>query len=103
MAGKDGPAALSAARELTIMADCGGSNEARLRLWKLELQKFADQTGLTIKVLHYPPGTSKWNKIAHRLFCHITQNWRGRPSTDRVTIVGLDTTTAAGKMQWLSF
>ena len=59
-------------RELTITADCGGSNGARLRLWKLELQKFADETGLTIKVRHYPPGTSKWNKIEHRLFCHIT-------------------------------
>jgi hypothetical protein len=87
-----------AARELTIMADCGGSNGARLRLWKLELQKFADATGLTIKVLHYPPGTSKWNKIEHRLFCHITQNWRARPLTDRVAVVELiaATTTKTG-------
>ena len=70
------------ARELTIMADCGGSNGARVRLWKLELQKLAGQTGLVIHVHHYPPGTSKWNKIEHRMFCHITQNWRGRPLTD---------------------
>jgi len=86
------------ARELTITADCGGSNGARLRLWKLELQKFADETGLTIKVRHYPPGTSKWNKIEHRLFCHITQNWRARPLTDRVAVVELiaATTTKTG-------
>ena len=61
-------------RELTITADCGGSNGARVRLWKVELQKLADETGLVIHVCHYPPGTSKWNKIEHRLFCHITQN-----------------------------
>jgi len=86
------------ARELTITADCGGSNGARVRLWKVELQKLADQTGLVLHVHHYPPGTSKWNKIEHRLFCHITQNWRGRPLTDRVTIVELigATTTKAG-------
>jgi hypothetical protein len=75
--------------ELTITADCGGSNGARVRLWKVELQKLADETGLIIKVRHYPPGTSKWNKIEHRLFCHITQNWRGRPLADRATIVEL--------------
>jgi Rhodopirellula transposase DDE domain len=86
------------ARELTITADCGGSNGARVRLWKLELQKLADQTGLAIHVHHYPPGTSKWNKIEHRLFCHITQNWRGRPLTDRLAVVELigATTTNAG-------
>ena len=86
------------ARELTITADCGGSNGARVRLWKVELQKLADETGLTIKVRHYPPGTSKWNKIEHRLFCHITQNWRGRPLTDRAAIVELiaATTTKTG-------
>ncbi len=86
------------ARELTITADGGGSNGSRLRLWKLELQKFADETGLTIKVRHYPPGTSKWNKIEHRLFCHITQNWRARPLTDRVAVVELiaSTTTKTG-------
>jgi hypothetical protein len=86
------------ARELTITADCGGSNGARVRLWKLELQKLADATGLTLHVHHYPPGTSKWNKIEHRLFCHITQNWRGRPLTRRVAVVELigATTTKAG-------
>jgi hypothetical protein len=86
------------ARELTITADCGGSNAARARLWKLELQKFADESGLTIKVRHYPPGTSKWNKIEHRLFCHITQNWRARPLTDRAAVVELiaATTTKTG-------
>jgi hypothetical protein len=60
-------------RQLTITADCGGSNGARVRLWKVELQKLADETGLILNVHHYPPGTSKWNKIEHRLFCHITQ------------------------------
>ena len=86
------------ARELTITADCGGSNGARVRLWKVELQKLADETGLKIHVHHYPPGTSKWNRIEHRLFCHITQNWRGRPLTDRIAIVELigATTTKAG-------
>jgi hypothetical protein len=86
------------AKELTITADCGGSNGARVRLWKVELQKLADATGLTLHVHHYPPGTSKWNKIEHRLFCHITQNWRGRPLTDRLAVVELigATTTKAG-------
>ena len=86
------------ARELMITADCGGSNGARVRLWKVELQKFADETGLIIKVRHYPPGTSKWNKIEHRMFCHITQNWRSRPLTDRAAVVELiaATTTKGG-------
>jgi hypothetical protein len=86
------------ARELMITADCGGSNGARVRLWKVELQKLADETGLVLRVHHYPPGTSKWNRIEHRLFCHITQNWRGRPLTDRVAVVELigATTTKAG-------
>jgi Rhodopirellula transposase DDE domain len=86
------------AQELTITADCGGSNGARVRLWKVELQKFADETGLAIKVRHYPPGTSKWNKIEHRMFCHITQNWRSRPLTDRAAVVELiaATTTKTG-------
>jgi hypothetical protein len=79
-------------------ADCGGSNGARVRLWKVELQKLADETGLVLHVHHYPPGTSKWNKIEHRLFCHITQNWRGRPLTDRLAVVELiaATTTKTG-------
>ena len=86
------------ARDLTITADCGGSNGARVRLWKTELQKLADETGLAIHVCHYPPGTSKWNQIEHRLFCHITQNWRGRPLTDRLAVVELigATTTKTG-------
>ena len=86
------------AHQLTITADCGGSNGARVRLWKLELQKLADETGLTLNVHHYPPGTSKWNKIEHRLFCHITQNWRGRPLANHVAVVELigATTTKAG-------
>ena len=69
-----------------------------MRLWKLELQKLADETGLAIDVHHYPPGTSKWNRIEHRLFCHITQNWRGRPLTDRLAVVELigATTTKTG-------
>lgn len=85
-------------RELTITADCGCSNGARVRLWKVELQKLADETALTLNVHHYPPGTSKWNKIEHRMFCHITQNWRGRPLRDRVAVVELigATTTKAG-------
>lgn len=85
-------------RTLTVTADCGGSNGARVRLWKAELQKLADETTLTLHVHHYPPGTSKWNKIEHRMFCHITQNWRGRPLTDRVAVVELigATTTKAG-------
>lgn len=67
------------AQELVITADSGGSNGVRCRLWKTELQKLADETGLKITVGHFPPGTSKWNKIEHRMFCHITGNWRGRP------------------------
>src|ERR1039458_4101541 len=67
------------AGRLLITADSGGSNGARLRLWKVELQKLADETGLRIAVCHFPPGTSKWNKIEHRLFSFITQNWRGKP------------------------
>src|SRR5450432_267913 len=86
------------ARELTITADGGGSNGSRVRLWKIELQKLADATGLVVHVHHYPPGTSKWNKIEHRLFCHITQTWRGRPLTDRLAVVELiaATTTKSG-------
>ena len=83
---------------ILITADGGGSNGWRLRLWKLELQKFADQTGLNISVCHFPPGTSKWNKIEHRLFSFITSNWRGEPLRDYETIVNLiaRTTTAKG-------
>jgi transposase len=86
------------ASRLLITADAGGSNGARLRLWKVELQKLADETGLKIAVCHFPPGTSKWNKIEHRLFSYISQNWRGKPLTTFQTIVSLiaATTTATG-------
>ncbi len=86
---KMGRPAYSKASHLLITADSGGSNGARNRLWKVELQKMANQTGLTITVCHFPPGTSKWNKIEHRMFSFITKNWRGKPLTDRVTIVNL--------------
>jgi hypothetical protein len=76
-------------RRLLITADCGGSNGNRVRLWKWELQKLADETGLRILVCHFPPGTSKWNKIEHRLFSFITQNWRGRPLLTHAAIVSL--------------
>jgi hypothetical protein len=83
---------------LMITADGGGSNGSRVKLFKLELQKLADETGLTLQVCHYPPGTSKWNKIEHRLFCHITQTWRGTPLTSRLAVVELiaSTTTKTG-------
>jgi transposase len=86
------------ASRLLITADAGGSNGSRLRLWKVELQKLADETGLKIAVCHFPPGTSKWNKIEHRLFSYISQNWRGKPLTTFQTIVSLiaATTTATG-------
>jgi hypothetical protein len=86
------------ARQLLITADSGGSNGARVRLWKLELQKLADETRLEISVCHFPPGTSKWNKIEHRLFSFITQNWRGKPLVTHQVIVNLisATTTTSG-------
>ena len=86
------------ASQLLITADGGGSNGSRVRLWKLELQKLADETGLQISVCHFPPGTSKWNKIEHRLFSFITQNWRGRPLVSHEVIVNLiaATTTKTG-------
>lgn len=86
------------ATELLIMADGGGSNGSRARLWKVELQRLADGTGLRITVCHFPPGTSKWNKIEHRMFCHITQNWRGRPLVSHEVVVQLigHTTTRTG-------
>jgi hypothetical protein len=94
----EGRALYSLARALLITADGGGSNGSRLRLWKLELQKFADETGLSISVCHFPPGTSKWNKVEHRLFSFISSNWRGEPLRDYETIVNLisRTTTAKG-------
>jgi hypothetical protein len=86
------------ATTLTITADCGGSNGARVRLWKRELQRFANETGLDVTVTHLPPGTSKWNKIEHRLFAFITQNWRGKPLVSHQVIVQLigATTTETG-------
>lgn len=86
------------AKRLLITADCGGSNGARVRLWKTELQTLADQTGLSITVAHLPPGTSKWNRIEHRLFAFITQNWRGKPLLTHQVIVQLiaSTTTSTG-------
>jgi len=77
------------ATTLTITADCGGSNGNRLRLWKAELQRLADDTGLQIQVCHFPPGTSKWNKIEHRLFSFISQNWRGKPLISHEVIINL--------------
>ncbi len=86
------------ARKLLITADSGGSNGARVRLWKLELQRLADETGLEISICHLPPGTSKWNKIEHRLFSFISQNWRGKPLISHQVIVNLiaATTTKSG-------
>jgi hypothetical protein len=93
-----GRAVYPQANRLLITADAGGSNGPRLRLWKVELQKLADQTGLRIAVCHFPPGTSKWNKIEHRLFSFISQNWRGKPLISFEVIVNLiaATTTAKG-------
>jgi hypothetical protein len=93
-----GKAVYPQASDLMITADCGGSNGSRNRLWKVALQRFADSSGLRLWVCHYPPGTSKWNKIEHRMFCHITQNWRGRPLVSHQVIVNLigNTTTRAG-------
>jgi transposase len=86
------------AKKLLITADGGGSNGSRCRLWKVALQDLADKTGLELSVCHFPPGTSKWNKIEHRLFCHITQNWRGKPLVSHEVIVNLiaNTTTQTG-------
>ena len=95
---KAGQAAYPGARRLLITADGGGSNGYRTRLWKTELAAFAGETGLQITVCHLPPGTSKWNKIEHRLFSHISMNWRGRPLTSHEVIVNTiaATTTRTG-------
>lgn len=86
------------ATDLLICADCGGSNGYRVRLWKIELQNLASETGLRITICHFPPGTSKWNKVEHRLFSHISMNWRGRPLVSHEVIVKLigETTTSIG-------
>jgi hypothetical protein len=97
-----GSARYPQARELLITADGGGSNSTRARLWKRELQRFADDSGLRICVSHLPPGTSKWNKIEHRMFCHITANWRGKPLKSRavvVSLIGATTTTQGLRIQ----
>ena len=91
-------AAYPGARRLLVTADSGGSNGSRSRLWKVALQELADEIGLRISVCHFPPGTSKWNKIEHRMFCHITGNWRGRPLRSLEIAVNLigNTTTRSG-------
>jgi hypothetical protein len=94
---KMGKARYPEAKELLVMADSGGSNSARSRVWKAQLQKLADATGLSISVCHFPPGTSKWNKVEHRLFSHISINWRGRPLEDYETVVQLIGATTTGK------
>ena len=86
---RDGAADVRQAKRLLITADCGGSNGYRVRLWRLQLQRLADELGLKVQVCHFPPGTSKWNKIEHRMFCHITNNWRGRPLLSRQMVVNL--------------
>ncbi len=78
-----------APRRILVTADCGGSNSPRARLWLWELQQLADKTGIIFEICHYPPGTSKWNKIEHRLFCHITQNWQGKPLESLEVVVSL--------------
>ena len=90
--------AYPSATELLITADCGGSNSNRARLWKTELHRLAKELGVNISVCHFPPGTSKWNKIEHRMFCHITQNWRARPLVSQEVVVNLigSTCTEAG-------
>jgi hypothetical protein len=85
------------ARELLIMADGGGSNGSRCRLWKVALQGLANQLGIPVHVCHFPPGTSKWNKIEHRMFCHITENWRGRPLVSHEVIINLIANTATAQ------
>ena len=86
------------AQQVLMTADGGGSNGSRSRLWKVARQTLSDATGLEVSVGHFPPGTSQWNKLEHRLFCHITENWRGRPLVGHEVIVNLiaNTTTEAG-------
>ena len=95
---KMGSKAYPEAQELLITADSGGSNSYRNRAWRFFLQDFSDRTGLRVKVCHFPPGTSKWNKIEHRMFCHISRNWRGKPLTSREVVISLigNTRTKSG-------
>ena len=93
-----GAAAYAGSRRMLVTADAGGSNATRSRLWKTELQRFADETGLAVSVCHFPPGTSKWNKIEHRMFSRIAQNWRGR----RMKCTGMRWTVAgANPVLWV--
>jgi len=85
------------AAQLLVSADGGGSNGSRVRLWKVALQQLADQTGLDISVCHFPPGTSKWNKIEHRMFSYISMNWRGKPLISHEVIVNLIAATTTQK------
>ena len=98
MVATNGPAAVSPSQQLLITADGGGSNSHRSRLWKVSLQTLANELKLKLHVCHFPPGTSKWNRIEHRLFSFITQNWRGRPLVSHQAIVNLiaGTTTKTG-------
>jgi hypothetical protein len=84
-------------KELLITADGGGSNGSRVRLWKIEVQKLAEELAMTIHVCHFPPGTSKWNKIEHRMFCHVSENWRSRPLESRAVVVNLIANTRTEK------
>ena len=86
------------AKTLYITCDCGGSNGNRVKMWKYQLQQFVNRTGLAVQVSHFPPGTSKWNKVEHRLFCYISKNWQGKPLIDIQTAVDLigSTRTSTG-------
>jgi len=88
-----GKKAYPKSKDMLICADAGGSNNYRYRLWKFELKKFAEQDNISLTVLHFPPGTSKWNKIEHRLFSHISMNWKGRPLTSYEVVVNLISAT----------
>lgn len=92
-----GRRAYPSAKELLITADGGGSNGSRVRLWKIALHKLAQELGLHLHVRHFPPGTSKWNKIEHRMFCHVTANWRAHPLIDYVTIIELISNAGTSK------
>ena len=94
---KKGSKRYSNAQELLITVDGGGSNGSRSRLWKVALQDLATRLGIPVRVCHFPPGTSKWNKIEHRMFCRITQNWRGRPLVSHEVIIQLIANTTTNK------
>jgi hypothetical protein len=79
----------TSANEILVTADCGGSNRYRTRLWKIELQKLADEIKINLKICRFPPGTSKWNKIEHRLFSYISKNWRGKPLVTQEVVLNL--------------